>query len=109
MPVPKPQPKPKLYRFLPLPPDFNPEYCTMAEGCSYAKCSIWTGFKKLRERRWRAVKDGRINKLIFASIKADMAALPERAAGSPPTSTKRPVGRPKRIKPEQEPSAASAE
>jgi hypothetical protein len=103
---PKFKPNPKLYRFMPLPEGFSPEYCTVEEGRSFAKCSRWTAFKKLREGRWRAVKDGRINKVIFATIKADMEALPERAVGSPPTSTKRPVGRPRKH-PKPEPSVAA--
>ena len=100
-------PKPRLYRFLPIPPDFNPKYCTIAEACSFAKCSPWTAYQRLRQGRWKAVKDGRVNKIIFASIKADMAALPERPQGAPSRRPpeKRPVGRPrKHPKPETQPS-----
>jgi hypothetical protein len=76
------------YPFLPLPPDFDPIDATADEVASYRRESRWTVHKKVREGVYQSYLDGRIRKIIFASVKADR----ERAMSAKLTA-KRPPGR----------------
>jgi hypothetical protein len=55
---------------------------------------VWTVWKKIRERRYAAFKDGRITKVVVASVVADR----ERAiaASKNPTGKRKPGGQPRR-------------
>jgi hypothetical protein len=87
--------KPKNYRFEPLPSGFDPLDCTIDECAAYRRESRWTVHKKIREGVYESYLDGRIRKIIFASVKADR----ERAVSAALTG-KRPPGRPRRTQPE---------
>jgi hypothetical protein len=89
---PKKPRKPKPYKFLPLPPDFAPLDATVDEVASFRKESRWTVHRKLRDGVYESYLDGRIRKIIFASVVADR----ERAiAESNPHLHKRKPGRPR--------------
>lgn len=101
-----PQPKPKSFgghKYLPLPADFHPVHATVDEVCAYARQSRWTTFKKIKLGRYRTYKDGRITKIIFTSVIADIERLmtggSASAAPLEPVEKRR-VGRPKNPKPE---------
>jgi hypothetical protein len=79
------------YKFLPLPADFDPVDATVDEVASYRRESRWTVHKKIRTGVYQSYLDGRIRKVIFASVKADR----ERAM-SPAASPKRRPGRPRK-------------
>ena len=79
------------YRFLPLPPLFDPVDATVDEVASWRRESRWTVHKKIREGVYESYLDGRIRKILFASVKADR----ERAM-SVPLTDKRPPGRPRK-------------
>ena len=109
--------KPKSFKFLPLPPNFNPVDATVEEVASFRRESVWTTFEKIRDGRYDAYLDGRVRKVVFASVLADReravaegrgkksaAALKALASRQPPE--KRPRGKPP--KPKEEPSAVSA-
>ena len=85
-----------VYKFLPLPPDFDPIDATVEEVASWRRESCWTVHKKIRERVYQSYLDGRVRKIIFASVKADR----ERALGAALTG-KRPPGRPRKSRLEQ--------
>jgi hypothetical protein len=108
--------KPKPFKFLSLPENFCPTDATVEEVASFRRESVWTVFEKIRDGRYDAYLDGRVRKIIFASVLADRdraiaagrdkksaVALKALASRKPPQ--KKPVGRPKR----QEPSASAAE
>jgi hypothetical protein len=59
--------KPKSFKFLPLPPNFNPVDATVEEVASFRRESIWTTFEKIRDGRYDAYLDGRVRKVVFAS------------------------------------------
>jgi hypothetical protein len=112
MPKPKPQskkpekpekpkkPKP-LYKFMPLPPGFNPVDATIDEVASFRRESRWTVHVKLKDGRYEGYLDGRIHKVIFASVLADRARTIAATSGKFKPPVKQPVGRPKRkVKPE---------
>ena len=102
MPEPdKPEPdKPtrKPFKFLSLPPDFCPTYCSLDEACSYARHGRWYGHQKIRKGRWRTLKDGRRTVVVFASVLEDMERLQAASAASDaaPDTGKRRVGRPRK-------------
>ena len=48
------------FRFLPLPPDFDPIDATVDEVASYRRESRWTVYKKIREGRYESYLDGRV-------------------------------------------------
>ena len=79
------------YKFLPLPPDFDPVDATVDEVASYRRESRWTVHKKIREGRYESYLDGRIRKILFETVKADR----ERAMGVAMTGKRRP-GRPRK-------------
>jgi hypothetical protein len=96
-------PKPKPYKFLPLPPDFCPVDVTVDEVASFRREARWTVFAKIRSGAYESYLDGRIRKIVFASVLADRErAIAE--SNAPPDTGKRRVGRPKK----QESSSASA-
>jgi hypothetical protein len=87
--------RPKPFKFLPLPPHFNPIDCTVEEAASFRRESIWTVFAKLREGTYESYLDGRVRKIIFASVLADR----DRAIAAsrlPPEAGKRRPGRPRK-------------
>jgi hypothetical protein len=95
---PRPMPKPKVNpKYLSLPAGFSPVYATVDEVCAYARQSRWTTFQKIRKGRYRTFKDGRIRKVVFASVLADMERLMAGGDGKPldPVDKRRP-GRPKK-------------
>jgi hypothetical protein len=59
------------YRWVPLPPDFNPIDCTIDEAASWRRESRWTVHKKIRDGVYQSYLDGRIRKVVFASVKRD--------------------------------------
>jgi hypothetical protein len=77
------------YKFLPLPPDFDPVDATIDEVASYRRESRWSVHKKIREGAYQSYLDGRIRKILFATVKADR----ERAMSVALTGKRRP-GRP---------------
>jgi hypothetical protein len=83
------------YKFLSLPPDFDPIDCTVDEAASWRRESRWSVHKKVREGAYQSYLDGRIRKIIFASMKADR----ERAMSAALTGKRKP-GRPRRTQPE---------
>ena len=110
-------PKPRPYKFIPLPANFCPVDATVEEVASFRRESIWTTFEKIRDGRYDAYLDGRVRKVVFASVLADReravaggrgkksaAALKALASRKPPA--KRPRRKPP--KPKKEPSAVSA-
>jgi hypothetical protein len=100
------KPKP-LYKFLPLPPGFNPVDATIDEVASFRRESRWTVHVKLKDGRYKGYLDGRIHKVIFASVLADRDRTIAEAGSKMKPAVKQPVGRPKRkAKPEQSVSAA---
>jgi hypothetical protein len=77
--------------FVPLPPGFeNIPDCTVDEAAAYRRESRWTVFKKLREGKYRSYLDGKVRKVIVASLREDR----ERQMNAAPTR-KRSLGRPK--------------
>jgi hypothetical protein len=92
--------RPKPYKFLPLPPNFNPLDATVEEVASFRRESIWTVFAKLRDGSYESYLDGRVRKIIFASVLADR----ERAIAAsrqPPETEKRRPGRPRKAEASQ--------
>jgi hypothetical protein len=92
--------KPKPYRYIPLPPDFSPVICTFEEACSYARCGRWTGHHRVKDGRWRSCKDGRMRRIVFASVVEDterlIAAGGEQLEPVEPVVEKRRPGRPRK-------------
>lgn len=97
--------KPKPYRFLPLPAGFDPVDATIDEVASYRRESWWTVHHKICNGVYESYRDGRIRKIVFASVLADrertIAASrkqlePVARAGSDPVE-KRPRGRPRKL------------
>ncbi len=83
------------YRFVPLPSDFDPIDATIDEVASWRRESRWTVHKKVREGIYQSYRDGRIRKIVFASVKMDR----ERAMSAATTAKRRP-GRPPKPRPE---------
>jgi hypothetical protein len=79
-----------VYKFLPLPPDFDPIDATVDEVACYRRESRWTVYKKIREGVYESYLDGRIRKIVFASVKSDR----ERAMSATLTGKRLP-GRPR--------------
>jgi len=77
-------------RFVDLPAGLAPPDLTVDEVAAYRRESRWTVHKKIREGRYESYLDGRIRKVIFASVKLDR----ERTMGAGLTG-KRPPGRPR--------------
>ena len=119
--------KSPLFKFLPLPPDFDPIDATVLEVAAWRRESEWTVHEKVRTGVYESYKDRRIRKIVFASVKRDreralaegtalvMRAGVARARGAealrrtsqnprPPSDAaptgKRLVGRPRRTRPE---------
>ena len=106
--MPQPKKLKKLYRFMPLPPDFHPVDATIEEVASFRREGRWTVHMKIKDGRYQSYLDGRIRKIIFASVLADRERTIAEAGDKKKPAVKQPVGRPKRkIKPEA--VAASAE
>jgi hypothetical protein len=82
-------------KFLNLPPDFHPLDATREEVASFRRESLTTVNEKVKDGRYQSCLEGRIRKIVFASVLADR----ERAIATslkPPPSGKKPVGRPKK-------------
>jgi hypothetical protein len=84
------------YRWVALPPDFNPTDCTIAEAASFRRESRWMVHQKLNAGIYQSYLDGRIRKIIFASVKADR----ERAMKMGRGVLKKVPGRPRKKKAE---------
>jgi hypothetical protein len=99
----------KPFVYLHLPPDFCPKYSTLDEACSYARHGRWQGHYKIKTGRWKSFKDGRRRVIVFASVVEDEERLKAKNLGQhvEPVVVKRPVGRPRKVKPEA--AAVSAE
>jgi hypothetical protein len=81
------------FKFLPLPSDFDPLDATIDEVASFRRENRWTVHDKLNKGIYKSYLDGRIRKIIFASVKADR----ERAMkAEPPPPRKRSPGRPRK-------------
>jgi hypothetical protein len=112
----------KKFKFLPLPPDFDPVDATIAEVAAYRRESEWTVHQKVRTGVYQSYLDKRIRKIVFASVKRDRERalaegaslkLHERSVASSAPGTqdaapmgKRPVGRPRKHV-EERPALAS--
>ena len=95
-----------VYKFIPLPPDFHPVDATVDEVASFRRESRWTVFAKIRSRAYDSYLDGRIRKIVFASVLADRErAIAE--SNAPPDTGKRRPGRPR--KPDAPPPLTAAE
>jgi hypothetical protein len=83
------------YRWVPLPPDFATTVtdCTVDEASSFRRQSRWTTHAKIRSGVYESYLDGRIRKVLVASLVRERERLI--AAARNPTG-KRPVGRPKK-------------
>ena len=108
--MPQPKKPKKLYRFMPLPPDFHPVDATIEEVASFRREGRWTVHMKIKDGRYQSYLDGRIRKIIFASVLADRARTIAEAGDKKKPAVKqpekRPPGRPRKPKPE---AVASAE
>ena len=99
-------------KFMLLPADFDPIDATVDEVASWRRESRWTVFRKIREGIYASYSDGRIRKVVFASVKADReralngAPIGKRAMSAAPT--KRPVGRPRKDRAEEHATARGA-
>jgi hypothetical protein len=60
-------------KFINLPADFDPIDATMIEVQSWRRESPWTVHAKIRNGVYESYLDGRIRKIIFASVKRDRA------------------------------------
>ena len=60
---------------------------------------------KIRDGRYQSYLDGRIRKIIFASVLADRERTIAEAGDKKKPAVKQPVGRPRKPKPEQSASA----
>jgi hypothetical protein len=90
----------KQSNFLHLPPDFHPLDATREEVASFRRESLTTVNEKIKDGRYQSYLEGRIRKIVFASVLADR----ERAITAslkPPSPGKRPVGRPRKPRPDQ--------
>ena len=85
-------------QFLNLPPGFAPTDATVHEVASFRRESLRTTFEKIKDGRYQSYRDGRIRKIVFASVIADRDRAIAESGKSPP-SGKRRVGRP-RTKPQ---------
>jgi hypothetical protein len=82
-------------KFLILPPDFNPVDATREEVASFRRESLTTVNQKIKKKIYESYVEGRIRKIIFASVLADRErAIAADRKPSPPG--KRPVGRPRK-------------
>jgi hypothetical protein len=93
------------FKFLPLPANFNPVDATTIEVASFRRESVWTVNKKINDGRYQSYLDGRVRKIIFASVIADRErAMMKEGAGV--KLTKRAPGRPRMLAEEQPQIAA---
>jgi hypothetical protein len=77
-----------------LPPDFCPLDATREEVASFRRESLTTVNAKVRRGVYESYLDGRIRKIVFASVLRDRdRAIAE--SFKPPPSGKRRVGRPR--------------
>ena len=95
------------YRWITLPPDFNPIDCTVDEAASWRRESRWTTHKKIREGVYESFLDGRIRKIVFASVVADREAAIARSKN--PFGKRRPGGQLRKPCPEEEQATATGE
>ena len=87
-----------------LPSDLSPPDLTVREVAAYRRCSPWQVYKLIRQGVYESYLDGRVRKVIFASvlrereqvIAADRHMVAPKSPGRPPR--KRPVGRPRKAK-----------
>jgi hypothetical protein len=103
--IPKPRPHqapadqqiPKRFRtksrYVDLPVGIAPPDLTIDEVAAYRRESRWTVHKKVREGVYQSYLDGRIRKVIFASVVADRERAIARSAN--PTGKRKPGGQPR--------------
>jgi hypothetical protein len=96
-----------LYRWVPLPPNFATTVvdATVAEIASFRRESVWTVWKKIRERRYAAFRDGRITKVLVSSVVRDRELTIAESAN--PTGKRKPGGQPRKRPEEEQPSPAA--
>jgi hypothetical protein len=96
-----------------LPPGFCPIDATIDEVASYRRESRWTTFAKIKNGAYESYMDGRIRKIVFASVIADrertMAAGRDKKRDVTRAFAKRPRGRPRKPKAEQQAAGAVGE
>lgn len=95
----------KLYRFLPLPEGFCPLDATIDEVASFRRESRWSVHRKIREGKYASYKDGKIRKIIFASVLADRQASIARSSSA--TRKRKPGGQRKHHPPDGQPQTAA--
>jgi hypothetical protein len=99
--VPKPRPHkvqtgeiPKRFRaksrYVDLPHGLQPPDLTVDETAAYRRESRWTVHRKIREKVYESYRDGRIRKVVFASVVSDREAAIARSAN--PTGKRKPGG-----------------
>lgn len=84
-----------------LPSDLSSPDLTVREVAAYRRCSMWLVHKRIRDGVYQSYLDGRVRKVIFASvlkereqtIAADRHMVAPKSPGRP---RKRPVGRPRK-------------
>jgi hypothetical protein len=86
-------------KWVSLPPNFaaTVTYATIDEIASFCRCGRWTVHARIADGTYVAFKDGRLTKIVVASVLAERAAT---IAKSKNPTGKRPVGRPRK-KPEK--------
>jgi hypothetical protein len=99
------------FKFLPLPENFCPTDATVDEVRAFRRESRWSVFEKIRTGVYESYLDGRVRKIIFASVIADRertmadgrdkqcanAMRTNAARAASPVKKKRP-GRPRKLK-----------
>ena len=85
-------------KWLDLPSTFNPIDCTVDEAAAFRRESRRTAHEKIKDGRYESYLEGRIRKIVFASVLRDRERAIEQSR-QPPPSGKRRVGRP-RLKPQ---------
>jgi hypothetical protein len=91
------------YRWISLPPDFDPINATVDEVASYERCGRWLVHQRIRLKIYDSYIDGGRRKIVFASVKARRARAIEQTKN--PFGKRRPGGQPRR----PAPAAAPAE
>ena len=88
-------------KFLNLPPDFNPVDATREEVAAFRRESLTTVNAKCMDGRYESYLEGRIRKIVFASVLADRDRAIEKSRQPLPLGKRGPGRPPKR------PSAAA--
>jgi hypothetical protein len=91
------------FKYLPLPSGFDPVDATVDEVASYRRESRWTVHQKVRTGVYESYLDGRIRKIVFASVKRDRERVMGAALspGGAASTGKRKPGRPRKPRPDE--------